>query len=280
MSTTQILDGKTLADEINLKLRWQVVNQKLHPSLAIVLVGDDPASHLYVKLKEKACNKVGIKLHKYLLDKDTSEKEVLESIDWLNNDKDIDAILIQLPLPDHLDENKIIRKIKPSKDADGFHPSNLKNNQSVTIPAPANAIYKLIRASETFQAESKAVVIANHDIIAKPLENLLKEFYIKTEYIDPKNEKEIIKKAPQADILVVAVGKPNFIKAENIKGDAIIIDVGTNQVKGKTVGDVDIKGVYEIASAITPVPGGVGPVTIACLLENVVALHKLKNNPR
>ncbi len=273
MSTAQILNGKELAEKIKHKLRRQVVNERLRPALAVILIGDDPASHLYIKLKEKACQQIGIDFHKYLMPKNVSEKEVLETIDWLNNDQETNAILVQLPLPKHLNENKIITQIKPEKDADGFHPKNLNNEKAVTLPAPANAVYKLIRASETFHSDCQALVVANNEIFFRPIAKLLKQYHIKTEYINPK-DKNFLTKTTKADILIIAVGKPNFIKKEDIKTDAIVIDVGTNRINGKTVGDVNTQDILEKASAVSPVPGGVGPMTIACLLENVIALTK------
>lgn len=278
MSRAQILDGRELAEEIKHKLRWQVVNEKLRPALAIVLVGNDPASHLYVKLKEKACRQVGIGFNKYLMPAKAELKEVLDCINWLNKDPDIDGILVQLPLPEHLDENKIIASINPKKDADGFHPENLINEKAVALPAPANAVFKLIQAAETFRSDCQALVIANNEIFFKPISKLLDQYNIKTEYTNAESP-ELNKKINRADILIVAVGKPNFINGDSLKEDAIIIDVGTNRVNGKTIGDVDNKKVMETASAISPVPGGVGPMTIACLLENVIALHKQNKFP-
>ena len=273
MSTAQILNGKELAEDIKHKLRWQVVNEHLRPALAVILIGNDPASHLYVKLKEKACQQIGIGFHKYLMPDDVKEEEVLETIDWLNNDQEINAILVQLPLPEHLNEDKIIARIAPEKDADGFHPKNIDNEQAVTLPAPANAVYKLIRASETFHADCQALVVANNKIFFNPIAKLLGQYHIKTEYTNPQ-DKDFSQKAAKADILIVAIGKPNFVKKEDIKTDAIVIDVGTNKIKEKTVGDVDTEDILEKASAVSPVPGGVGPMTIACLLENVIALTK------
>lgn len=281
MSTTtaQILNGKELAEEIKHKLRQQVIKENLHPSLAVVLVGNDPASHLYVKLKEKACQQIGIAFHKYLLPGDVSEEEILKTLDWLNNDQEINAILVQLPLPKHLDEDKIIAYVNPEKDADGFHPDNLNDKKSITTPAPANAVFKLIKSSETFRSDCQALVVANNKIFFQPIAELLSQYNINTEYAKP-NDENIYKKTKKADILIVAVGKPYLIKKEDIKIDAIVIDVGTNRINGKTVGDVHLEDIIKKASAVSPVPGGVGPMTIACLLENVIALTKKAGKSR
>lgn len=275
MSCAQILDGRIMAEKLRLKLRNEIVTGQLSPSLAVILVGDDPASQLYVKLKEKACHEVGVKFHKYLLPAGVSKEEIFKCIDWLNKDKEIDAILVQLPLPRQLDENEVIKKINPKKDADGFHPDNIDNND--IIPAPANAIGKLILASDNFRSNCQALVIANHQVIFKPLARILAKYHITTEYLSPRATDKIKQQAPAADILITAVGKPEFISDNLVKKNAIVIDVGTTKVDGKVKGDVDFDKVKAIAGAITPVPGGVGPMTIACLLENVVALHKNRN---
>lgn len=277
MSDCLILDGKKRAEEIKHELRHAIVEGGLTPSLAIVLVGDDPASHLYIKLKEKAAQQVGIAFHKYLLPADSSEQNILETIDWLNQDQAIDAILVQLPLPQKFDEDSIIAHIDPCKDADGFLAENinkLQKQQTKLRPAPAQAVVDLVHLAQYDLAGKYAVVIANNDIFSKPIQILLEQDGMAVEYISPENAEHILEKAPLADVLIVAVGKPNFITDSHVKDDAIVIDVGTNRIGDEVVGDVDFAAVRDIVGAITPVPGGVGPMTIACLLQNVVTLHK------
>ncbi len=276
----ELLDGRILADTINHKLRRIIVEENLQPTLAVVLVGDDPASHLYVNLKKKACEKIGIEVSTYFLDKQCTQAEVEETIQWLNNDETCDAILVQLPLPKHINTDKIINLIQPDKDADGFHPDNLKkmySNQATVFPAPAHAVVRLIKSSDYFRSGLTTAVISNNDIFFQPIKHLLQPYNIITTYYSPDDIELINKESKSADIIVVAVGQPNFINQNHIQKDAIVIDVGTNRQDNKTIGDVDFDNVKNIAGSITPVPGGVGPMTIACLLENVVNLHKQKS---
>ncbi|MGB0756937.1 MAG: bifunctional 5,10-methylenetetrahydrofolate dehydrogenase/5,10-methenyltetrahydrofolate cyclohydrolase [Patescibacteria group bacterium] len=278
MDTTQILNGRTLASEIQQDLRQYIVEHDATPSLAVVLVGDDPASHLYVSLKQKAAHKVGIDVSIYKLPNTSSQEEIIKTIDWLNQDDQIDGILVQLPLPDGIDENEVIDKIDPGKDADGFHPKNLEklyDNSTDLRPAPAEAVVRLIVSSELFRANSTAVVIANHDIFYKPIKHALDEYHCDTHFVGPDEKENLYELLTKADIVVVAVGRANFITGSYLKEDAIVIDVGTNKKNGKTVGDVDVDSVQNIAGALSPVPGGVGPMTIACLLQNVVTLHRI-----
>ncbi len=277
MSELEILDGRILSDEIKLNLRQQIVDDKLGPKLAVILVGNDEASHLYVKLKTRECEKIGIEVSTYFLDQKCSKEEVKESIAWLNKDKTIDAILVQLPLPEHIDEDEIIKFIDPSKDADGFHPDNLAKmykNKSIVFPAPAQAVVRLITSSTNFRSNISAAVIANNDIFFKPINHLLKQYNITTNYYAPTDIDLVDEELRASDILVVAVGQPAIITSKHIKDNTIIIDVGTNKLGDKTIGDVDFESVADVAGSITPVPGGVGPMTIACLLENVINLHK------
>lgn len=278
MSSTQatIINGRKIAKRMRLNLQREIKNQKLTPSLAVVLVGDDPASHLYVRLKGKASKEIGISFHKYLLKKNSDPRELEKTIDWLNQDKEVDAILVQLPLPEHFNENAIIKRISPAKDADGFHPDNLRalaDSHPPVKPAPAHAVVRLIESTNQDLSEKNALVIANHHIFHQPIKELLSHFGIHTDYRSPKHE-DVAIRARKADILIVAAGIPKFIKARHIKPGAIVIDVGINRLKSKIVGDVDFSYVKKKAGFITPVPGGVGPMTIACLLENVVNLHK------
>ncbi|MBI3626550.1 bifunctional 5,10-methylenetetrahydrofolate dehydrogenase/5,10-methenyltetrahydrofolate cyclohydrolase [Candidatus Uhrbacteria bacterium] len=279
MADTLLIDGQSLAEKIRLEVRRQIVTGKLVPQLAVVLVGDDPASHLYVSLKEKACKEVGIIFHKYLVEENTTEPRLLEIIDFLNKDTNIDAILIQLPLPKQLNEDKIIQALDPKKDVDGFHPENLRKffaGKPYVVPGLAAGIWRLIQETGENLVGKKAIIVANSEIFAKPLIKILEDNKIQPEYVNSQ-DKNLRAKCRQADILIVAVGKPYFIDGDMIKSGCIIIDVGTNKLKNETVGDVDWEEINEIAGHVTPVPGGVGPMTIAMLLENVINLHQMKN---
>ncbi len=274
---SNILDGKKIANDIKHDLREQVVLQSLTPALAIILVGNDAASELYIKLKIKACRQIGIEVHEYRLPAHATQTELLQTISFLNQDTAIDAILLQLPLPTQLDANEAIQAIHPDKDADGFHPANiakLSNNATDLRPAPAEAVIRLIQATETDLQGLQAVVIANTDIFFQPISILLGQHGVTVDYIHPTDADAIAAQAPNADIVIVAIGKPHFITTKHVKADAVVIDVGTNRVDNTVVGDVDFETVKHTARAITPVPGGVGPVTIACLLENVIVLHQ------
>ncbi len=271
----KIIDGKALAEQIQLELTQKIKQQKLTPNLAVILVGDDPASHLYVSLKKKACQKIGIIFHEYLLPGNTTEKKVLETISFLNHDPKIDAVLIQLPLPQALDTDKIISALDPKKDVDGFHPQNIEKllrQESDFIPGLSLGILKLIESTHEDLAGKKAVIIAKSQIFYRPLAKLLNDQGVATAIISPQ-DKNIKDQAVQADILIVACGKAFFITGEMVKDGAIVIDVGTNKIdRGHVVGDVDYNEVFEKASHITPVPGGVGPMTVAMLLYNTVKL--------
>lgn len=279
MSTLEILDGKTLALELRSKLRFIVVEKNITPTLAVILVGNDPASELYVNLKTKAAQEIGIMVSLYRFPTSVTESELCTTLDWLNQDTEIDAILVQLPLPEHIDENKIIEKIDPKKDADGFHPHNLKSfldGTSDIAPAPAHAAVRLMVAASFFHANSDCLVIANNPIFFKPIQKMLTEYHLSTTYAEP-DDPALFQKTQNADVIVLAVGRPGFLTGSHIKDDVILIDLGTNKKNNTTVGDVDITSVRDIAGALTPVPGGVGPMTIACLLENVITLCLEKN---
>ncbi len=276
MPKTLVIDGAALAEEIRLGVRKEIVSKKLHPQLAVILVGEDAPSHLYVKLKEKASHEVGIVVHKYLVDGHTGTKALLEVIDFLNKDKETDAILVQLPLPPHLNEDEIIAAIDPAKDADGFHPANVKkllSGKPYTVPGLAAGILKLIEDTKENLAGKSALILANSEVFATPLSKVLEGVGIKAKFLKP-DAAGLAEHTRKADILVVAIGRANFIKGDMIKPGAIIIDVGTNKVHGATVGDVDAESVNEIAGFITPVPGGVGPMTVAMLLKTVVELNQ------
>lgn len=272
----KIIDGKKISQDIKNELKNEVdelKKQNTTPGLAVVIVGEDPASKVYVRNKEKACEEIGIKSFAHVLPEETSEENLLSLIDELNNNSDVHGILVQLPLPKHIDSNKIIFAIDPKKDVDGFHPENVgkmtTGNDALLSCTPAGMIELLKR--EQIQIEgSHCVVIGKSNIVGKPVSILLlnEGGTISVCHSKTKNLKEITK---QADILVVAVGKPNFVTPDMIKEGVVIIDVGINRLdNGKIVGDADFEACEEKASAITPVPGGVGPMTIAMLMKNCI----------
>lgn len=273
----QIIDGKKIAAEIQQTLAVEIKTHDLSPSLAVLLIGDDPASQLYVRLKKRACQDIGIEFHEYLLPENISLEQVLETINFLNQDPLTDAILIQLPLPKHLDTDKIIQAIDPKKDVDGFHPTNIKRllaDQTDFIPGLALGIIKLIESTQEDLNNKSAVIVAKSNVFFQPLTKVLANKNIKAQLIDPKHP-DLKKYTSQADILIVAIGQAFFISADMVKPKSIVIDVGTNKISdGHVVGDVDYSAVFDKVSHITPVPGGVGPMTVAMLLYNTVALHK------
>ena len=249
----------------------------MEPSRAIILVGEDPASHLYVRKKEEACLRVGIIFHKYLFEADVAEQSILDCINFLNQDETVDAILVQLPLPTKFDEDKIIKAIKPTKDVDGFHPANaalLMNDKPRLISGLILGVLKLLETTGEDIKGKKALIIAHSPVFTKPLKHLLEQRGA-TATIISNSDQKLNELSQAADILISAIGKPGYIKGSMVKQDAIIIDIGISKTKeGKTVGDVNFEEVEKIAGHITPVPGGVGPVTVAMLLHNTLELAK------
>ena len=269
-----IIDGKKISTEIKDETRDKVAELKAvgkEISLAVVQVGDNPASCVYVRNKKKACEYVGIKSVSHELPEETTEAELLELIDKLNNDDTINGILVQLPLPAHMDENKVIDAISPYKDVDGFHLMNvgaLSTGQNGFISCTPYGIIQLLKRSGIEIAGKHCVVIGRSNIVGKPMSMLLLREYGTVTVVHSKtqNMKEITK---QADILVVAIGKPKFVDDTFVKEGAVVIDVGINRDEdNKICGDVDYDKVFDKVSAITPVPGGVGPMTIAMLMNN------------
>ncbi|KDR94413.1 methylenetetrahydrofolate dehydrogenase (NADP+) / methenyltetrahydrofolate cyclohydrolase [Peptoclostridium litorale DSM 5388] len=278
----KLIDGKAVSAEIRKELEVEVKKLKeekgITPGLAVVLVGEDPASKTYVASKEKACEKIGIYSEGHKLNADTSEEDLLNLIDELNNKQSIDGILVQLPLPSHIDEKKIINRINPEKDVDGFHPINvgkLSIGEEAFIPCTPHGVIKLMEHENIEMAGKKAVIIGRSNIVGKPAAMLLLQKNA-TVTICHSRTKDLVKEASEADILVAAIGKPNFVTADMVKEGAVVIDVGINRVDGKLVGDVDFESVKEKAGYITPVPGGVGPMTITMLLFNTVVSAKRK----
>lgn len=270
-NSAKILDGKALADEILLSIRKQILETGYAPGLAAILIGDNPASQLYVDLKEKAAEKVGIRFSKYLANSqcygDIDEYELEELIKFLNKDPDTDAILLQLPLPKEFDQNKIIKLIDKSKDADGF-------NRGPVVPPTISAIIELLKCTGEKMTDKKTLIIGNSDIFTQEIEKYLKS-KLKIKKLKIKNS--IPADSNTYDIIIIALGQAKVLKKPAVKPGAIIIDVGINKVNGKTVGDID-SNVNDIAGYISPVPGGVGPLTVACLLKNVMGLTKNKTS--
>ncbi|BCV60795.1 MULTISPECIES: bifunctional methylenetetrahydrofolate dehydrogenase/methenyltetrahydrofolate cyclohydrolase FolD [Shewanella] len=275
--TAQLIDGKAIAQSIRQQLKQKVAARQAAgqriPGLAVILVGADPASQVYVGSKRKACEEVGFISRSYDLPDSTSEEELLALIDSLNEDAAIDGILVQLPLPEHIKESKVIERIRPDKDVDGFHPYNvgrLAQRIPVLRSCTPMGIMTLIKSTGIDTYGLDAVVVGASNIVGRPmtLELLLAGCTTTTCHRFTKDLKD---KVSRADLLVVAVGKPDFIPGSWIKPGAIVIDVGINRLdSGRLVGDVDFDVACERASHITPVPGGVGPMTIASLLENTL----------
>lgn len=280
---SKIIDGKVISAAVKERVKKGVaeLNEKgITVGLAVIIVGEDPASKIYVANKKKACEALGIISEEYALPESTTEEELLALVDELNRKKSINGILCQLPLPRHLDEKLIINSILPEKDVDAFHPANVGRimiGDYDFVPCTPAGIMEML-AYENISPEGKnCVVIGRSNIVGKPMAMLLlhKNGTVTVCHSKTKNLKEICSKA---DILVAAVGKAKFVTADMVKEGAVVIDVGMNRVDGKLYGDVDYEAVKEKASAITPVPGGVGPMTIAMLMQNTLTAAKRQNN--
>lgn len=280
-----ILDGKSLAKKIREQLKSEIgqfIEKGLrNPSLAVILVGNDPASEVYVKNKRIACEEVGINSLYIHLAEDTPEEELLRIIDKLNKDEDVDGILVQLPLPKHINTQKVITSIFPEKDVDGFHPENVgklsTGMKDVIIPCTPLGIWILLKEYGIQTFKKDVVIVGASNIVGKPMGLLFLRNEEATVSICHKNTKDLRKYTEDADILVVAVGKPNLITADMVKRDVVVIDVGINRLEnGKLVGDTNFESIKEKAFAITPVPGGVGPMTVVSLLINTVSVYRQK----
>jgi methylenetetrahydrofolate dehydrogenase (NADP+)/methenyltetrahydrofolate cyclohydrolase len=289
--SNKIIDGKAIAAELKKEIAAQVAAMidadNEAPHLAAIIVGEDAASQTYVASKERACHDVGITSTVYRLSSVASEKELLEMVDFLNNDPDIDGFIVQLPLPKHIDTNKIIERINPAKDVDGFHPRNIGLMQlglPTYLPATPFGIVELLKRSKVAVSGKHVVVLGRSNIVGTPISVLLSR---KSEYGNATvtlchsqtQNLEMITK--QADILIAAIGQPEFVKASMVKKGAVVIDVGIHRIEDKTtekgyrlVGDVDFDDVVSEVEKITPVPGGVGPMTIVALLYNTLLASK------
>lgn len=282
----QIINGRILAEKIKDEIIKEIAGDKkglelincARPNLAIVLVGHNKESELYVSLKEREAKKVGIDTHLYRCEDTATEEELLEMIKFLNNDETIDAILVQLPLPELIDTDKIIEAIRPEKDVDGFHPDNLKSllnacDNTQTMPPVFEAVLEMLKSIKYDMNDERVCILANSDIFGESLAKVLKCQGAKVEVVKGSDAK-LKEKISEADLLITALGKPKFINGDMIKKGVIIIDIGTSNVDGKIYGDVDFDDVDDMAAFITPVPGGVGPMTIACALKNTLELYK------
>lgn len=279
---TKIIDGKLISTILKDELKEEVAALKaegITPGLAVILVGDNSASQVYVGNKKKACEYVGIKSFSYELPAKTPETELLHLIDTLNQDEGVHGILVQLPLPKHMNEQKVIMRIAPEKDVDGFHPQSV-GALSIGLPGfvsctPAGVI-ELLKRSNVEIAGKNCVVVGRSNIVGKPVSLLLLREH-GTVTICHSRTNNLTDILQQADIVIAAVGIPKFIKGEQLKADAVVIDVGINRDEnGKLCGDVDFESAKDCVAAITPVPGGVGPMTIAMLMKNCVLAAKSK----
>ena len=279
-----IIDGKKIAETLRQKLKKEIIEIKSSfksvPGLTVILIGDDPASKIYVKNKEKFSKEIGINSEVIKYPENIEEKEVLSKIIELNKNKKVSGILVQLPLPKHINKQKVIETILPEKDVDGFHPINVGNLSSgydSKIPCTPLGCFILLKEVEKNLSGKHAVVIGRSNLNGKPMAQLLlKENCTVT--ITHSKTKDLKSQCNKADIIIAAVGKPKFVKGDWVKKNAIVIDVGINKTSDGIVGDIDFNEVSKVARAITPVPGGVGPMTIACLLRNTVECFKRANS--
>lgn len=280
---TVIIDGKELAKKIRGQVAEEVEklkNRGVNPKLAVIMVGEDPASKVYVKNKSKACNEVGIEFEEFLLDKTIEKKELIELIEKLNRRQDIHGILLQSPIPEHLDIYDAFATIDYRKDVDGFHPINIGRlalNRQTFISCTPHGILKMLQEYNINLKGANVVILGRSNIVGKPLAQVLLNNDA-TITICHSKTKNIDKITKNADILISAIGKAKFVTKDMVKQGAVVIDVGINRGEdGKLVGDVDFANVSKKASYITPVPGGVGPMTVAMLLHNVVIAAKYLN---
>jgi len=288
MSETKIIDGKAVAAQVRQTLAGKVENlisrNGIKPGLAVVLVGEDPASQVYVRNKGKQTVEVGMNSIEHKLPEETSEADLLALVEALNKDPAVNGILVQLPLPKHIDSEKVLNRIDPAKDVDGFHPTNVGRlwiGQDALVPCTPTGSLILAKSVQDNLSGMDAVVIGRSNIVGKPMAQLLLRENC-TVTIAHSRTRDIAETVRRADLVVAAVGIPEFVKGDWIKPGAIVIDVGINRIPGENgksrlVGDVAYDEAFEPASAITPVPGGVGPMTIACLLRNTVQATQMQN---
>jgi methylenetetrahydrofolate dehydrogenase (NADP+)/methenyltetrahydrofolate cyclohydrolase len=284
--TATLLDGKAMAAEIREEVRQQaaefVARSGVVPCLAAVLVGEDPASQVYVRNKQQACEKAGIESRLHRLPASTTGEELLTLIDGLNRDAKVHGILVQLPLPKQIDETRILRAVSPLKDVDAFHPENvglIVQNRPRFLPCTPHGVQQLLVRKNLGIAGSHVVVLGRSDIVGKPMAIMLMQRGAgadATVTVAHSRTRNLPELSRQADILIVAIGKAKFVTGEMVKPGAVVIDVGINRTDAGLVGDVDFDSVKQVAGQLTPVPGGVGPLTIAMLLHNTLHAAKLQ----
>lgn len=282
--TAKIIDGKKVSSSILEKLTSKTQQLKKQfgraPGLATVLVGEDPASQVYVRNKNRRCKEIGFQSFEQNLPKDIPEKELLQLVEDLNQNPEVDGILVQLPLPDHIRSELILEAIHPEKDVDGFHPVNvggLASGKDVLCPCTPSGVIEMLDYYEIPIEGKNAVILGRSNIVGKPQAFLLLRRNA-TVTICHSRTKNLEQVTSSADLLVAAIGRPNYVTANMVKEGAVVIDVGINRVDGKLTGDVDYKPIAAIASFITPVPGGVGPMTIAMLMSNTLKAFKARAN--
>lgn len=288
--SASILDGKRIAREIQVEIKQRVQQfvdeHARQPVLAAVLVGDDPASQVYVRNKERACQRVGIESKLIRIPATTSTEELMELVASLNADPDVSGILVQLPLPDQIDAQKILDSVDPRKDVDAFHPTNvglISQGRPSFLPCTPHGVCHLLARYEIQTQGKHAVVVGRSDIVGKPMAMMLasRDIGLGSQYANAtvtvchSRSQDLAQITRQADLLIAAIGKPKFITAEMVKPGAVVVDVGINRTDAGLVGDVDYDPVSQIASHITPVPGGVGPLTVTMLLENTLRAAKM-----
>jgi methylenetetrahydrofolate dehydrogenase (NADP+)/methenyltetrahydrofolate cyclohydrolase len=277
--TARVIDGKAISATLRAEITAKVAAAGFTPRLAVVLIGEDPASQVYVRTKDRAAREAGIEARTIRLSPDIDQAHLLGIIRALNDDPDIDGILVQLPLPAGFDPLAVIQAIDPAKDVDGFHPTNvghLADGRPLLVPCTPLGVMKLLRASGIETTGAVAVVLGRSAIVGRPMARLLVAADATTTIVHSRT-RDLPSECRRADILIAAMGKPEMVKADWIKPGASVIDVGINRLPdGSLVGDVDFAACAAVAGAITPVPGGVGPMTVACLLENTLsaALHR------
>ncbi len=283
----QVIDGKAIAGRLREKLAEETrefhEKTSVQPHLVAILVGDDPASSVYVNMKKRACEQIGLRSTVHQLPAETSQDELLALIDQCNNDDDVNGILVQLPIPDHIDEQTVLDAVHPLKDVDAFHPENvglIVQGRPRFLPATPHGVQHLLVETGAEIAGAHVVVLGRSEIVGKPMAMMLCQkgdaanATVTICHSRTKNLPEVVR---TADIIIAAIGQPRFVTADMVKPGAIVIDVGTSKVDGKLVGDVDFEAVAKVASAITPVPKGVGPMTIAMVLNNTLRAAQLQH---
>jgi methylenetetrahydrofolate dehydrogenase (NADP+)/methenyltetrahydrofolate cyclohydrolase len=282
----QLIDGKSLSQKVQSSVQAEVEKLKqeknIVPGLAVVIVGDDPDSHAYVSMKEKACKSVGFYSIAHKMPETITQDEIIQIITMMNNNPHIHGILVQLPLPPHIDTNKILEVIDPKKDVDGFHAYNvgrMVTNLDSFVACTPLGVMKMFQEYNIDLQGKDVVVVGASNIVGKPMAALLLNANA-TVTVTHIYTKDLASHTRNADIIIVGVGKPNLITEDMVKDGAIVVDIGINKVNGKIVGDVDFENISKKASYITPVPGGVGPMTIAMLLKNTIKAAKLQKDKK